>query len=256
MQSTALLERSLDIDARFHEAVQSYWIVRDAQKRKQEEGGKLDSGTRGSVTGGNQMGALEALVSDILNEAGLDRLHIHTRTALELPGYFRPEKKWDLIAVADGQLITAMEFKSQVGPSFGNNFNNRTEEAIGSAMDIWTAYREERLGTGPRPFLGYFFLLEDCDQVKKPVKSAEPYFKVDPAFKNASYSKRYELLIRRMVLERLYDSACLTFATKGESTHISHPAEDLSFRRFAAGLQGAAVAYMQSRRHMGMRTKI
>lgn len=108
------------------------------------------------------MGALEVLVSDILIEAGLDQLHIHTRTALELPGYFRPEKKWDLLVIADGQLVAAMEFKSQVGPSFGNNFNNRTEEAIGSATDVWTAYREGRLGTGPRPFLGYFFLQESA----------------------------------------------------------------------------------------------
>ena len=68
--------------------------------------------------------------------------------------------------VSDGQLVTAMEFKSQVGPSFGNNFNNRSEEAIGSATDIWVAYREGRFGKTPTPFLGYFFLLEDCDRVK------------------------------------------------------------------------------------------
>jgi len=192
------------------------------------------------------MGALEVLVSDILTEAGLDKLHIHTRTALELPGYFRPEKKWDLIVVADGKLVAAMEFKSQVGPSFGNNFNNRTEEAIGSATDIWTAYREGRLGTGPRPFLGYFFLLEDCDAVKRPVKNAEPYFKVDPAFEKASYCKRYELLIRRLIMERLYDAACLTLATNLKNTTISHPADDLSFKRFVAALQGAAIAFTRS----------
>ena len=139
-----------------------------------------------------------------------------------------------------------MKFKSQVGPSFGNNFNNRTEEAIVSATDIWTVYREGRLGTGPRPFLGYFFLLEDCDAVKRPVKNTEPYFKVDPAFERAPYSKRYELLLRRMVMERLYDAACLSYATKGEDTVISHPAEDLSFKRFAAALQGAAVAFTRS----------
>jgi hypothetical protein len=43
--------------------------------------------------------------------------------------------------VADGRLLAGVEFKSQVG-SFGNNYNNRTEEAIGSATDIWAAYRE------------------------------------------------------------------------------------------------------------------
>ena len=107
------------------------------------------------------MGALEVLVSDILCEAGLNKIDVKTRTALELPGYYRSEKKWDLIVVSDGQLVTAMEFKSQVGPSFGNNFNNRSEEAIGSATDIWVAYREGRFGKTPTPFLGYFFLLED-----------------------------------------------------------------------------------------------
>lgn len=39
-------------------------------------------------------------------------------------------------------MIAAVELKSQVGPSFGNNCNNRTEEAIGTAHDFWTAYRE------------------------------------------------------------------------------------------------------------------
>ena len=43
--------------------------------------------------------------------------------------------------VVDGRLLAVIELKSQVGPSFGNNFNNRTEEAIGSAVDFWTAYR-------------------------------------------------------------------------------------------------------------------
>lgn len=161
-----------------------------------------------------------ALVADILIEAGLKKLDISTRTALELPGYYRPEKKWDLIVVSGQQLVCVCEFKSQVGPSFGNNFNNRTEEAIGSATVIWTAYREKRFGSSPEPFLGYFFLLEDCQAVHKPVKNYEPHFKVDPEFKGASYSKRYELLCRRLVLERLYRGACLTLATNETPTKI------------------------------------
>lgn len=116
--------------------------------------------------------------------------------------------------VANGQLVTAIEFKSQVGPSFGNNFNNRVEEAIGNATDIWTAYREGRFGQAPRPFLGYFFLLEDTPKVHVPVKVVEPYFAVDPVFKDASYAARYEMLCRRLLRERQYDAACLTLATK------------------------------------------
>lgn len=192
------------------------------------------------------MGALEVLVVDILKETGLHELSIKTRLGLELPGYYRPEKKWDLIVVSEGQLVCALEFKSQVGPSFGNNFNNRTEEAIGNAVDIWTAYREGLLGTAPRPFLGYFFLLEDCPKVHKPVKLVERHFKADAAFRGTSYAKRYELLCRRLVLERNYDAACLTLATKGHDTMISHPASDLTFERFVGELKAAAQRFTRT----------
>jgi hypothetical protein len=237
----------LDIDKRLQKAVQSYWDARSKNKEKQIEGGKIDAGTRGEVTGGAQMGAMEVLVADVLCEAGLKTIDVKTRTSLELPGYYRSEKKWDLIVVSEGQLVTAMEFKSQVGPSFGNNFNNRSEEAIGSATDIWVAYREGRFGKTPTPFLGYFFLLEDCAKVKTPVRNKEPYFKVDPVFDGASYSKRYELLCRRLVLERVYSSACLVMATNSPKTQLTQPAKDLSFARFVAALRGHVVTFLGSR---------
>lgn len=237
----------MDTERRLKQAVQSYWDARTRNKDKQIAGGKIDAGTRSEVTGGSQMGAMEVLVADILRDAGLDKLDIKTRTSLELPGYYRSEKKWDLIVVSQGQLVLAMEFKSQVGPSFGNNFNNRSEEAIGSATDIWVAYREGRFGNSPTPFLGYFFLLEDCDRVRVPVRNKEPYFKVDPAFNKASYSNRYELLCRRLVLERVYTSACLVMATNSPKTTITQPAEDLNFQRFVSALRGHAVTFLGTR---------
>jgi hypothetical protein len=204
------------------------------------------------------MGALEVLVTDILCEAGLKKFDVKTRTSLELPGYYRGEKKWDLIVVSEGQLVVAMEFKSQVGPSFGNNFNNRSEEVLGSATCIWTAFREGRFGPGaPAPFVGYLFLLEDCQQVHKPVRNREPYFEVDPVFKGessgaggfmgVSYSRRYELLCRRLMLERLYSSACLLLSTNAKPTRIIQPAEDLSFQRFVAALRGHVVGFLGAR---------
>jgi hypothetical protein len=238
----------LDVEKRLRAAVQNYWNARAKNKEKQIKGGKIDAGTRGEVTGGTQMGAMEVLVADILYEAGLKKVDVRTRTALQLPGYYRAEKKWDLIIISEGRLVTVMEFKSQVGPSFGNNFNNRSEEAIGSATDIWVAYRERRFGSSPTPFLGYFFLLEDCPRVKTPVGNREPYFKVDPVFDRASYSKRYELLCRRLVLERVYSAACLVMATNSPKTTITQPAEDLSFQRFVAALRGHVVAFLGSRR--------
>lgn len=238
----------MDIEKRLQDAIQSYWNARAKNKKKQIEGGRIDAGTRGEVTGGTQMGAMEVLVADILADAGLKKLDVKTNIALELPGYYRAEKKWDLIVVSEGQLVTAMEFKSQVGPSFGNNFNNRSEEAIGSATDIWVAYREGRFGKAPAPFLGYFFLLEDCDRVKRPVRNREPHFKVDPIFEKASYSQRYEFLLRRLVLERIYIAACLVLATNSPSTQITQPAEDLSFQRFVAALRGHAITFLNSKK--------
>lgn len=79
----------------------------------------------------------------------------------------------------NNQLLAAIEFKSQVG-SFGNNYNNRTEEAIGSAADIWAAYREGAFRPSVRPWLGYLMLLEDAPQSVAPIKSREPHFQVFP----------------------------------------------------------------------------
>ena len=247
----------MDIETRLQSAVQSYW---DAQGETGTSG-KIDAGTRGEVTGGAQMGALEVLAADILFEAGLKRLDVRTRTALELPGCFRATKKWDLIVVSEGQLVLAMEFKSQAGRSIGNYVNNRSEEAVGSAKDIWTAYREGRFGNSPAPFLGYVFLLEDRESVKSPVGNKEPYFAVDPLFRGearkaksggerhvgVSYCKRYELLCRRLVLERLYNSACFIMATNSKTTRITEPAEDLTFQRLASALRGHTLTFLGSR---------
>lgn len=89
---------------------------------------KIAAGTRGVVTGGAQMTALEQLVVDILKQAGLNQFDIRTKRELALPGYYHPEKQWDLLVASKGLLVTAIEFKSQIGPSFGNNFNNRVHE--------------------------------------------------------------------------------------------------------------------------------
>ena len=126
-----------------------------------------------------------------------------------------------------GQLVAALEFKSQVGPSFGNNFNNRSEEAIGTAHDLWTAYREGAFGEdAPRPFLGWIMLLEDCDKSNSPVKDKEPHFPVDRAFKGASYAQRYDLLCKRLVQEGLYSSAAFLASPReaagdGQYRHLS-----------------------------------
>lgn len=111
---------------------------------------------------------------------------------------------------------------------------------------VWTAYREGRFGTHAAPFLGYFFLLEDCDEVHAPVRNVEPYFEVDPVFKRASYARRYQILLERLVLERKYTASCLTLATDSKRTKVSHPTKDLAFRQFAAAAEAHARAFIGS----------
>ena len=110
------------------------------------------------------MDGFTALVIDLVKANGLGHAQIHQKRALlTLPGFFRPTKLWDLLVMNEGRLIAAIELKSQVGPSFGNNFNNRAEEAIGTAHDLWTAYREDAFGKGrPKPLVGWLMLVEDA----------------------------------------------------------------------------------------------
>ena len=143
-------------------AVADYWKTRAGQKDKQKLTGKADQGLRSAVTGGAQMDGFIDLFVELATDSGIPEGYVFRKKAIELPGFFRPTKEWDLLVVREGLLLVAIEAKSQVGPSFGNNFNNRTEEAVGSAIDLWTAYREGAYLTSPQPFLGYFFMLEDC----------------------------------------------------------------------------------------------
>lgn len=190
------------------------------------------------------------LVSDLLVESGIADATIYRKRNIELPGFFRPTKEWDLLVVVDGQLLASIEFKSQVGPSFGNNYNNRTEEALGSATDLLTAYREGAFKNSPRPWLGYFMLLEETSRSISPVKIAEPHFPVFEEFREASYAKRYELFCLKLVRERLYDAACFMLSNKAEGVkgQYREPNSEINFENFVASLMGKAIAHAKSRK--------
>lgn len=197
----------VDYETKTREAVQAFWGNREQARKKQLEAGTVDQGERSGVTAGKNMDGFVALVIDLVKANGLAHADIHrNRTLVVLPGYFRPTKLWDLLVLHQGHLVAAIEFKSQVG-SFGNNFNNRAEEAIGTAHDLWTAYREKAFGDQPRPFVGWLILVEDAPASRKPVRDKSPHFNVFPEFQGASYLKRYDILCQRLVLEQLYTTA-------------------------------------------------
>jgi hypothetical protein len=223
------------------EAVKAFWGNREAARRKQIESGKTDQGERAGVTGGKNMDGFLALIKDVVQLNGLDEAEICLqRRALTLPGFFRPTKLWDMLVINDGRLVAAIELKSQVGPSFGNNFNNRAEEAIGTGVDLWKAHREEAFGKIPRPFVGWLILVEDCASSRSRVRDSSPHFPVLEGFAGASYADRYNILCQKLMQERLYTSSSVllsprTSASTGEYSELS---EITGIKNFIATLAG------------------
>ncbi|TFD75459.1 restriction endonuclease [Cryobacterium sp. Sr8] len=226
-----------DFEERTSHAVQVFWDGRAAAMERQRLNGVVDQGGRAGVTGGKNMDGFVTLIADLVAANGLADAKLYmTRGLNTLPGYFRPTKDWDLLVMREGVLIAAVELKSQVG-SFGNNFNNRTEEAIGSAVDLWTAFREGALGDQPAPFVGWLMHVENAPESTKPVRVAEPHFEVFSELQHTSYLERYEWLCRRLVLEKLYTEAALVVSTQrgGLNGEYGQMSEVTSFRRFVVG---------------------
>lgn len=238
----------VNYEQKTREAVKAFWGNREAARQKQIESGKADRGERAGVTAGKNMDGFLALVLDIIKANGLAHAEIYrNRAMLSLPGYFRPTKLWDLLVIHKGELIAAIELKSQVGPSFGNNFNNRTEEAIGTALDLWTAFREEAFGKQPRPFVGWLTMVEDAPESRRPVGDSSPHFPVFEVFKSASYLKRYDLLCQRLVQEQLYTTASViaserTAIDSGEFTNLSSMTSLTTFVTVLAGHVASSAA--------------
>ncbi|MBN2310153.1 MAG: restriction endonuclease [Candidatus Hydrogenedentes bacterium] len=224
-----------------------FWAVRTTQAANQVSRGRADQGARSAVTGGAQMDGFAALLCRLIREAGIPEACIFTnKKRVILPGFFRATKQWDIIVVSEGRLLATIELKSHVG-SFGNNLNNRAEEAMGSALDFWTAFRENAFNHAVRPWLGYVLLLEDSEKSQKRVKPEEPHFKVFPEFRDASYARRYELLCRKLILERHYQAAAFLTSPEqhGQRGVYSEPADDLTFQHFARSLVAHLGVYAQ-----------
>ena len=165
-----MADSKIDIAARLSEAVRHYWNTRSNQGDNQGGEAGKDSGERSAVTGGKQLDGFAHLLRDLLIQEGIAPEHIFVDSNRVIPGFYRPTKDWDVLVIADGQLWIAVELKSQAGPSFGNNYNNRIEEGLGNATDIRTAHAKETFGT-LKPFVGYFLLLEYSTNAKRQWKN-------------------------------------------------------------------------------------
>lgn len=214
-------------------AIKSFWETK--QKQLTASG---DSSNRGAVVGGKQLDAFADLLKELAIEQGVPEECIYTSQAY-LPGYFRSSKDWDFLIVAPNKkLISAIELKSQIG-SYGNNFNNRAEESIGSAVDLWTAFRENQFPGQAAPWIGYLTVVGKDEGSINPVRNNEPHYPVLPEFKTASYIDRYRILCQKLILERHYSMAALV-STSGPD-HYEDVSEDTSIEKFIRSFIGHLV---------------
>jgi hypothetical protein len=155
-----------DYEAKAKEAIKAYFgATAPRPSRSRRNSGARTRASAPASPAGKNMDGFIALIQDVIRANGLTDAHMMIgRRMLTLPGFFRPTKLWDLLIINHSRLVAALELKSQVGPSFGNNFNNRTEEALGTAVDLWTAFREGAFGEAPRPFVGWLMLVEDAPE--------------------------------------------------------------------------------------------
>ncbi|MCK5155728.1 MAG: hypothetical protein KAQ69_04785 [Spirochaetales bacterium] len=189
-------------------AITYFWHTRERQLGDQRNRNTSDQGNRGAVTGGKQLDGFIELLTDIAQDYGIDDEYIHTKSNY-LPGYFRPSKDWDfLITTPQGNLVCAIELKSQVG-SFGNNFNNRTEESLGSSLDLATSLSENSFPFSIMPWIGYLVVIENSEKSSNPVKVQERLYKVRSEFRNSSYIQRYDIFCQRLMAKKLYNSASI-----------------------------------------------
>lgn len=217
--------------ANFNDALRSYWDVRDAQSLT-----GTGEGSGAAVRGGRHFDALQLLVASVFLDAGFGPGQLFTGRNATLPGYFRPTKDWDLIVVDGRTLVAAFELKSLAGPSFGNNFNNRTEEAIGNATDLWRAAGHGSLGA-VKPWLGYFFLIEDAEASRRPVSNRVRSGEIAAELHGLSYQERAKNLCRRLKSENLYDAVCFAASSRNPADAPCDPIPDLSWDAFVAAIE-------------------
>jgi hypothetical protein len=204
------------------------WLNGDVKSAVKHFWSKRDGGA--GVLSGKTLDPFLDIIEKVIKNSGLPNAQVFTsKTESQLPGYFRPHKAWDIVVINEGKLIAVCELKSQVG-SIGNNFNNRSEEVLGSSFDLQTAIQEDAFEDNPDIFTGYLILVEDSEKTKATPSIRMKYFPVmkgflldektrgksykmtDGKFPSAtgiSYMDRYDFLCKRLMIKKLYTATAL-----------------------------------------------
>ncbi len=228
----------------FEDAVAAYWGTRRTQDELSAIKNAVGAGTAGSVRGGKHFDDIAAVLAKFFLEAGYSPqdIRVNKGQGLELPGYYRPNKQWDVVVAHANTLVAAFELKALGGPSFGNNYNNRIEEALGSAVDLRRASLSDYF-PGEKPWLGYFFIMEDAEKSRSPVRISDGAFSVESMWHGASYQDRFAVFCQRLMAEGLYDAVCY-ITSSPENPKPNELVRGLDWQHFSAAIN-ARITYLK-----------
>ncbi len=219
------------------EAILKIYTKIEEAKKAQEMSGHTDQGGRQGITSGKHLDQVSSIIKADLISAGFKPEDILDKgKECELPGWFRPSKNWDILAFDGDSLVSAIELKT-INSSFGNNANNRAEESIGSAFDVYTAFVEELLGScSIPPVIGYVMIVRDCDSSRAKSKRVRSgHFPIDSVFHGVSYLERFTILCDRLRRKNLYQAVWLVFADP-DSNKVYEPSPALTYEKFLANI--------------------
>jgi Restriction endonuclease XhoI len=225
------------------DAVAGYWGAKSAQRELSAIKDAVAAGTAAEIRAGKHFDTIAALLAKFFLEAGFppEDIRVTKQQHLELPGYYRPHKQWDVVVVHENTLVAAFELKALGGPSYGNNYNNRVEEALGSAVDVRRAALAD-VFPGEKPWLGYFFIMEDGPKSRSAVSTAKGSFPVEQIWHGASYQDRFAIFCERLIAEGLYDAVCY-ITSSAANPKPNEPVDALDWRHFAAAIK-ARISYL------------
>jgi Restriction endonuclease XhoI len=90
----------------FEDAVAAYWGSKQTQSELSAVKNKMGLGTAGSVRAGKHFDSIAALLAKFFLEAGypIGAIRVAKNQGLELPGYYRPQKQWDVVVAYNNTL--------------------------------------------------------------------------------------------------------------------------------------------------------
>ena len=184
------------------------YLNRDSAPTSQE-------GRRGQAIGGGSMSVFAKIAGKVATQAGVAEIDTIVPTSPRdqrtvLPGCFRPTKNWDFLVIRDRVPLVALEFKS-IMSSYGNNLNNRAEEAVGQGADLNATLQSH--GIQPESvFSGYLMIMADDSASRRPTRNITlPLLDIEVEMNDLSYQQRADRMCQRLEEKRIW--SCTSFAT-------------------------------------------